>query len=374
VPTVLTDLEQLTPAWLSEALQEAFPGVRVSSAQHEQFVQEAFPGVRVSSAQHEQIAEGQGFMCLLARVRLDYAGRPPARAPSSLVVKIPNPHPTAQALGTTLRLWENEARFYRVIAPEVDVRLPACYFAVGDADTGAFVIGLEDLGQLQAGDTVAGATDLQARLAVQWLAGFEATWWDRTSREDLRWMPTLDQFFARMRPRLEASLGPFMDLYAANLPRRPLAWVEPALARLGDHATLEGLADTVVHVDYRLDNLLFDGDSTAVAIDWQSPARGRGLYDLANFIVLNIDEPQRRATERALVERYRRGLAAGGVDIGSGLQIFDLYRESVLDALAMSLIGGTLDQSNQRAVELFRLAAQRTYTAADDLDIAEFIR
>ena len=52
---------------------------------------------------------------------------------------------------------------------------------------------------------------------------------------------------------------------------------------------------TVVHADYRLDNLLIDG-TTVTMIDWQTALRGPAAMDLTCFVVTAF--PVRTATGR----------------------------------------------------------------------------
>ena len=47
---------------------------------------------------------------------------------------------------------------------------------------------------------------------------------------------------------------------------------------------------TIIHGDYRLDNLFFgtdESDYELAVIDWQIASRGGAAYDVAYFIILN---------------------------------------------------------------------------------------
>src|SRR3546814_5302674 len=81
---------------------------------------------------------------------------------------------------------------------------------------------------------------------------------------------------------------------------------------------------TVVHGDFRLDNLLFGGPYPVAAVDWQTVTRGPALTDVAYFMGTSPTPDVRAAHEEALVGRYvrdpKRGVAGKGcpvrVDIG----------------------------------------------------------
>jgi aminoglycoside phosphotransferase (APT) family kinase protein len=138
------------------------------------------------------------------------------------------------------------------------------------------------------------------------------------------------------------------------------------------------LPPTLVHADFRIDNLFFDpaGDELeVVAIDWQAIALGEGLYDLAYFLGGSVPTAQRRETERDLVAGYGRTLGDLGVDVPGHDELFDHYRRAVLLAMTVgALLMGQLDLTiNQRAVELANTAVERIFTTGADLNVGDLI-
>ena len=141
---------------------------------------------------------------------------------------------------------------------------------------------------------------------------------------------------------------------------------------------LDGVAgwpQTLVHGDYRADNLFFggpDGDGSAIAaVDWQVSSRGGGVFDLAYFLSGNVTPETRRASEKELLQLYVRTLAESGV-AGFGFDdCFEAYRFGVLYCLVYSVIViGTLDPSNARGLAMFHTSFERVATAIADLDAA----
>jgi len=345
-------LDDLTTGWLSEAL-----------------------GYKVTDAGVVGIAEGEGFMGRLARLTMTYADGPDT-GPATMIAKLPTDEPGSVALGQMLRVWEREARFYLDLAPLLPVRTPKCYYAGGDEASGIFAMLLEDLSEYTGGDQIAGATPEQAVAAVDWLARFHAAESGGGHARGLAWLPDVrtDVMYLGLQPMLQAVFPGFAAAHGAHAPGDTLAWVERMIPDFTEMFTREQLPPTVVHADYRLDNLFFDGGEV-IALDWQAVALAQGFYDVAYFVAGSQTIEQRRANEADLVERYRLGLADGGVPVGGRDEFFDQYRETMLSVMAVAaLLMGQLDLTvNQRAVDLARLGIERMYTAGADLAVDEFL-
>ncbi len=348
-------LAGLTPEWLSEALDTT-----------------------VATAQVTTIAEGEGFMGRLGRVTLTYGAS--GSGPASLVAKLPTDDPGSVALGQMLRVWEREARFYLDLAPRLPVRTPHCYFADGDPESGIYAMLLEDLSTYEGGDQLTGATPARAEAAVQWLARFHAAESGGGHAAGLDWLPVTatDPMYQDIGPMLEAVWPIFLDKFGALLPPKTAGWIERMVPRWGESMAEQLLPPTVMHADFRIDNLFFDERSDeieVIALDWQAIARGEGLYDVAYFIGGSIPTEQRRATERDLVAGYGRTLRELGIDVPGDAELFDHYRRSVLLAMTVgALLMGQLDLTiNQRAVDLANCAIERIYTTGADLSVGDLI-
>ena len=142
--------QDLTPEWLTQALRQS----------------SVIGDAAVSSLETETIAEGVGLIGQLARVTPRY-DRPEAGAPASLIGKFPAAAPENRELAGQLRFYEREFRFYEEIAEEVELRTPRRYFGAMDADSGEYVLLLEDLAPARVGDQLAGCSRREADLAVR---------------------------------------------------------------------------------------------------------------------------------------------------------------------------------------------------------------
>lgn len=356
VPRTLADI---TPEWLSYALDTTVIGVDINP-----------------------IAEGEGFMGRLARLRLTYAdGSGGAAHPATAVAKLPTDEPGSVALGQLLRIWEREARFYLDLAPRLPVRTPRCYYADGDHESGIFAMLLEDLTPYTGGDQLRGATTEEAEAAIQWLARFHAAESGGGRALELDWIPATatDPMYQGLGPMLEAVFPMFCDKFGHLTPPGSLGWVERMIPKWSESMAMELLPRTIVHSDFRVDNLFFDetagGQPEVITLDWQAICVGEGLYDVAYFLGGSVSTEQRRATERQLLAGYGRTLADGGVHVPADEELFDLYRRAVLLAMTVgALLIGQLDMTvNQRAVDLAEVAIERVYAAGADLGVEDLI-
>lgn len=352
VPRSLTEL---TPAWLSHALDTT-----------------------VVDAQVTPIAEGEGFMGKLARVALIYGQG--GAGPASLVAKLPTDDPGSVAIGQMLRVWEREARFYLDLAPRLPVRTPQCYFADGDDASGIFAMLLEDLSSYTGGDQISGATPAQAAAAVQWLARFHASGSGSAGAPGLDWVPATatSPMYQGLGPMLEAVFPSFAEKFADVAPPGTMGWVERMVPKWNESMAQQLLPQTVIHADFRADNLFFDtasGSPDVIALDWQAIAFGEGLYDVAYFLGGSVPIEQRRASERELVAGYGRTLRELGVAAPEGDELFDHYRRALLLAMTVgALLMGQIDFTvNPRAVELAKCAIERVFTAGADLEVDQLI-
>ena len=101
---------------------------------------------------------------------------------------------------------------------------------------------------------------------------------------------------------------------------------EAALRRTGEALAtnvirmLDGFVEgptTLVHGDYRADNLFFGGAGQGApalaAVDWQVSSRGAGAFDLAYFLSGNVSTEVRRSIEMDLLKHYTDILRENGV-------------------------------------------------------------
>jgi hypothetical protein len=344
--------EALTPAWLTEALGRAGLLQRTKVA-----------AVTVAPV-------GTGQMCDSARLHLTYDG--PSPGPTTLIAKLPATDPTSRATAVQLRCYEIEVRFYQELATGLPVRTPHVAYADIDVPSASFLLLLEDLAPARPGDQLEGCSVDDAVLAVDELVKLHAPRWDDPSLAAIDWL--------HRDP--DASKGFFLDLLPAlwdGFRHRYLDRLGPDVHEAGD-ALFRGLDRyllastkpwTVVHGDYRLDNLLFGGPDGAVPIavvDWQTCAHGPALSDVAYFIGAGLAAPERREHEADLVRRYHEGLGLAGVTGYSWERCWSAYRHGAFAGLVMAIAASMLVERTARGDEMFLAMAHRHARHALDLD------
>ncbi|MEL7154972.1 MAG: phosphotransferase, partial [Actinomycetota bacterium] len=252
------DLERLTVDWWAATLSAA--GV------------EATP----SAVDVEPLGPGAGFLGDVSRLRLRY-GTGTATGPASLIAKQPPSDPSARAVGAMLRVWEREHAFYTEIAPaSLGAQVPMCVRSLADAGAdsgeGRWLLLLEDCPSVPL-DAGVGATREQAEAAVDALAAFHAHWWQ--SEQRYRWMPGFDgPGVGGLQGAWIGAIPVFLERYGHLLPAETDRWLSAFASRLPDWSERAGAEPlTIVHADYRLDNLRFH-DGRMTIIDWQTALRG----------------------------------------------------------------------------------------------------
>lgn len=335
---------QLTPSWLTEALL-ADGAIGGNTA--------------VSSFEAETVGEGVGFIGLLARLHLHYNGNAES-APRTIIAKFPSQAEGARAIGNLYGVYEREVRFYAEIGDDVGLTTPHCYHSAMDVESDQYLLLLEDLAASgRVGDQVAGCSEEEALLAVRELATFHAIRWDSPKLHEITWLPRgSDLVRASMQALYPQASKAFMEEFGERL----TAEIATEMATLDQRILaslpeLETRPETVIHADYRLDNMFFGaaGAPYELAVfDWQVTNRSNGPYDLAYFVSGCMAPEPRRACERRLIQAYHDVLLERGVRDYPFDELMEDYRRSLVLALAiMTVSGATLERTNDRAVKLW---------------------
>lgn len=255
-----------------------------------------------------------GFMCDIFRVTPSWTDESPAGLPGSFVVKVPPSDRGGHEVGTMLNAWAREGEFYRHVAPRSPgVKLPACYFTGEDVAAGRWVLVLEELPTDGVTDSL-GATVPQAEAALVALANFHGSWWQASHR--FEWMPGFDRRgVGGLQPLWLQAIPTFLERYGHLIPPETAVWLTafaPQLQTWSDHVATQPL--TIVHADFRTDNLIFRGDNVTL-IDWQTAMRGPAAMDVASFLATSVTTEERRSNERHLIDTYLAALSDNGVDV-----------------------------------------------------------
>jgi aminoglycoside/choline kinase family phosphotransferase len=269
-------------AWLSGALGEAV----------------AIRGVT-------DVGAGVGLLANVARVELTDGRR--------LIVKMPSTDDRARNIAHQFGYYAREAGAYRYLLGDAPIPTPRCY-AIVDAARGPVLV-LEDLTTHVGADQLDGATPAHASAAADLLGDLHAAFWNHPVLATCSWLPGPTDAVVTMYDQLFAmTWEPFCAQVEGLVPDAHLRAAEAVIVHFaGICAEFAHAPRTLVHGDFRLDNLLFAADGTAAAIDWQLAAWGRGAYDLAFFASGSVDDVALAEIEESLLVRYHERLVTKGV-------------------------------------------------------------
>ena len=347
------DPEGVDPVWLTGVLEQA--GV----ARGATLTEVRFDGL---------IGTGQTGR----NARFSLAWDAPEGRPSSVVGKFASGDPAAResafATGAYLREWN----FYTHVAQTVSVRTPHCWAARFDPLQPAFVIIMEDLAESRQGDQFVGLSIDEADLALGQAVALHAPRWGDPSLDALFAEPatTPDERSARLQMFYGMTLEPCLERLAPGLNDDVCDLARRFSAKVGSWTAGTGTASTVVHYDFRPDNLLFGQTPAAppvAVVDWQTVNAGLAMSDVAYLIGGSFEPGNRAAVERDLVEGYRRRLETAGVRYDADACWRD-YRFGTLWGMIITVIATVVAEKTDRGDALFTTMASRHGRHALDLD------
>jgi Ser/Thr protein kinase RdoA (MazF antagonist) len=270
-------------------------------------------------------------------------------------------------MGELGRLGHTEVCFYRELAPQV-VGVPYCYGAAFDAWTGRYLLVLEDLPaeSCEFPDTLHPLSADQASLVVELLAELHATFWDRPPRDGRGSMGWLYTPSGDVTSLLTGSL---MHASIKRLAERTTMPVDNGRFIADNYRAVAGLIDapphTVMHGDAHPGNMYFQGGKAGL-LDWQAVRRGHPSRELAYTLITSLTPEDRQATQRELLDDYRRALVAAG---GPELDRDDLwlrFRQAALYAYTAPLI--TAGMGGMQVEDIAMEGVRRGVAALDDLE------
>ncbi len=189
--------------------------------------------------------------------------------------------PRPDSIPALLGMFERELRFYREIAPDVGVRVPACYQAEETED--GYRLVLEDLSSWDDGADPFELVSLLAELHRRWEGEAQRRWpWLERPTAAAREIGRLyDDTWAtvRERPETTAALSDVGGRYVGEVER---------LER--DEATFGRL--TMVHGDASARNARTSPAGEVAMVDWEDVRLASGSIDLTWLLVSSVEPTQ----------------------------------------------------------------------------------
>ncbi len=356
-PAIIEDPARVGPEWLTAVLHHG--GVP--------------DDVEVVAVATEPVGTGQ--MARNERFRLGYADpdrASAAGAPESLVGKFPSPSDESRAAGAAGG-YRNEVRFYLELAPRVRIRTPRCWYGAVTDDSGSFTLILEDLAPARQGDQVTGASPAEVSDAAVNLAGLHAPLWDHPDLADLGW---LTSSLADQTVEIVQLVTPlFCERYADRLADDARRVCETFADRVDRWLDRVPGPPTLVHGDYRLDNLLFagGGGEPVAAVDWQTLSVTSAGRDLAYLVGTSLEPEPRRRHEAAIVSSYRAAMARLGVELDAD-DVGRHYRHGTFQGPFITMLGAIAVRRTPRGDDMFMAMLHRTCAQILELDALELLR
>ncbi len=335
--------DEVTAAWFAEHLGWQVDDVSVT---------EIGAGLGVSSAVYRAMLSGD--------------------APPSVVVKLTAIDEAAAFTSTVLGMYRREVAFFDQLAASAPVRVPTGHYGAVSGDGADVVIVMEDLGALRVCDQTVAMSMEDARRCVDALADWHAHWWGRTDGlcESGAAVALGDPIYPALLPGLFDEGWAKLCASAGCAPPAPLVPIgerfSGAIAGLLER--LDTGPTTVLHGDFRGDNLMFAADDSPVLMDFQLIGTGAAAYDLAYFVTASLDVDA--AQEHELFQRWVERLTRAGVDRGELADMWDQYRRAALFCLVypgVACRGMDLDEPRQQALANTMMA--RMARAVVDLDL-----
>ena len=352
-------LDQVTAEWLTGRLRAA-----------------GHIDADVVGVQYQPIGTGQ--MGKSVRFTLEYC-RPGGGLPPTIVGKFPSDDRLSRMTGAATGNYAREVGFYRHLQPRLSIPTPACYHAAIDTQSHNFVILLEDMAPAHQGDQLGGCDSETARVAILNLVGLHGPTWCDSSLSTENWLIPRDasETQALVRQFYQSLLGGFMDRCGRDLsPSQRALYERVAQASEFPIAPPPAEVFSVVHLDYRLDNLLIDDGqepATIAAVDWQTVSLGNPLTDVSYFLGASLLPEHRRIVEDGMVRSYHEALCDSGVENLDWPQCWEAYRRGSFHGLGITVLASMMVQRTERGDELMATMADRHAAHALDLGASEFL-
>jgi len=380
--SIPAEFNDLTPEWLTSALQKR--GLLTT---------DTVEGVRV-----EQIGEGEGFMCIVARLHLNYCGNVD-NAPPTMIVKLPSLLPGNRMMGELIGAYWREIHLYEELTGNMAINTPKVYYSdltpdpmrprinmimkvvelmpawiVDKVMSGSkdivnnsphrYVIMIEDLAPAVPGDQLNGASVERCKQVLSMAATLHAEFWQHPILDKTYWITdpritfrSRHQMFLEARPAFLARFASHLTEHEHKL----LSWFDEHGVKFQKQYHKEA-PSTLRHGDFRLDNIFFEeGSDKVILADWQLSSRGPAAEEVAYLLSGALDVAATDADEEALLAHYHSELVAAGITDYDYQQFQKDYAKGMLLMLGVhGAATSDIDVGEERGDELMKIWLDRT--------------
>lgn len=335
-PDIPQSAAELTPEWFTGVLE--------------------IPG-QVVDVRTEEIGSDIGFMGEVHRCHLTWAEDASPDRPASVIVKVPTQNDENFAVGDAMQAYEREIVVYQQLRETLGLPMPGYFHGAMDPDPAPwldrpllflfehlpirgvnwviarlisvaskskrrYILVLEDIADARPPAQLVGGSPEDAHRALELLARFHAhNWMSVDARDTYKRIWPLDRANRVFQASYLRNRGGFLERYGAAVDARTverLDEIQERVPEIGEALAAEPW--TMLHGDYRLDNILFRPDDGIVVLDLQGLSVGRPAVDVAYFITTALTA-EHRAEEDELLRTYHDALVAAGVSTYSWDQL-----------------------------------------------------
>lgn len=316
---------------------------------------------------------GVGIGVSSAVYRLHLSGND---VPDTLVIKLAALDEAAVFTSSMLRMYEREVKFFHGLVDRSPIHVPNGFGGAVSDDGASYYVLMEDMGGHRVVDQIEGMQIDDAERAVDELARWHAEFWGDAERfvDTGAAVSLADPIYLAVLPVVFAEgwekVNSLMDVDPA-IGRVAPRWAEAMPSML---AALSTSPTTVVHGDYRADNIFFDTDGKAVLLDFQLTGLGSPSYDLAYFVTQSLLPDVAARHERALFDRYVAALHAAGVPSDETGRLWEDYRMASLFCLVYPIVASRgMDFDDPRQFALVETMNRRCARAIEALELESLL-
>ncbi len=385
-----TTIEDITAEWLTGALTKS--GVLKNNS--------------VRTLNRKTLGEGKGYAGTLARLSIEYEP-PDDTLPSTMIAKIPTQVPKSKMFTEALWNYERENRVYEEILPHLPLRTPQCYYSDFDRGKGEkwmnkvyrryaslpqslvglyfiyaafrnlrlkrrYILLLEDISHLEQITQLEGCSFEDAKMVMKPLGIAHASLWESPQLgkywlKDHGDFSNLVSFLSNRWPPVVKKTHPGK---ISQKMQAVFDWLKKNNHQLDAYTKTR--PHTLIHTDYRLDNLFFDRENNEIVVlDWQSCSPGMGVFDPCFFLVNNCRSPLSKEQADELITIYHQGLVEGGVTNYSLDECRSDYPFGLLLAVRLWLIiiGGIEVEKDPNAIRLLGVLLDRMKPVIEGIDL-----
>jgi hypothetical protein len=290
----------------------------------EQMLRNGGLGVQVAAVEVIRIGVGQGFLSMIARVKVTYV-KGGLQGPPSVIVKLAPAELENRIASRILKGNAVETMTYRSkIMEEANIAVPECFWVDYDPVTDRSVIVQKDMA-ISPPSQLVGSSFTRAKIALRGIARLHANTFNSTDRH--KWVPKMGEgAFDAIEGLLKKSWPKYQQylteegmshlLPCAEATKELFSTLEQTIALHQGQRVEDGGQGTaarnfcVVHGDFRLENCFFVEDKEAedgerlVIIDFQGCKENGPEFDVAYFIGQSCSMEIRRAHEKELLRIY----------------------------------------------------------------------